>query len=105
MRTALLAAAAVLLAAVPASAADPGRWRLASVDRIPLEYGRGLVAEVKQRLLHRDTHAVPSGSPPRARDPCPSLVAPPSFLGRRSSVQDKGARFGSRGGEEEVTCR
>src|SRR6202007_2601352 len=35
-------------------------------------------------------------SPPRARDPCPSLVAPPSLLGRHSSVQDRGARFGSR---------
>jgi len=43
------------------------------------------------------TPAVPSCSPPRARDPCPSLVAPPSSLGRRSCVQDRGARFGSQG--------
>jgi len=38
----LLATAATLVVAAPASAADPGRWRISDVRNVPIEYFQGL---------------------------------------------------------------
>jgi hypothetical protein len=42
--------AVALVAAAPASAADPGRWRLTGQSAIPLEYFQGMASDPDRHL-------------------------------------------------------
>src|SRR3954470_169689 len=49
-RRVVLALAALAVLAPPARAADPGRWRLTGVNRVPLEYYQGMTSDPARRL-------------------------------------------------------
>jgi hypothetical protein len=49
-RRVVLALAALAVLAPPARAADPGRWRLTGVSRVPLEYYQGMTSDPARRL-------------------------------------------------------
>src|SRR5690242_13882457 len=46
----LLAATLAALSAATAWAADPGRWKLASVRKVPIEYWQGITSDPRGRL-------------------------------------------------------
>ncbi|HEX2086148.1 MAG TPA: hypothetical protein VHF89_10735 [Solirubrobacteraceae bacterium] len=53
-----LAVAAALAAPGAAAAKDPGRWRLAKVDRIPFEYFQGVTASPARALFFSGTNGL-----------------------------------------------
>jgi hypothetical protein len=49
-RLVLLLGALAVLAPAPARAADPGRWRLTGVSKVPIEYYQGMASDPGRRL-------------------------------------------------------